>query len=90
MIALSAIMSAPAAAPEPKAVEIARAMMQAMGGEAAWKQARYVRFDFVVKTRGQVRIERKYLWDRQTGRCRLEEKSANENPGVVLFNIRDR
>jgi hypothetical protein len=90
LIALSAIMRAPAAAPEPKAVEIARAMMQAMGGEAAWKQARYVRFDFVVKTRDQVRIERKHLWDRQTGRYRLEEKSANDSPGVVLFNVRDR
>jgi hypothetical protein len=47
-----------AAATEPKAVEIARAMMQAMGGEAAWKQARYVRFDFIVKIHGQARIAR--------------------------------
>jgi hypothetical protein len=57
-IALSAIMRVSAAAPEPKAVEIARAMMQAMGGEAAWKQARYVRFDFIVKIHGQARIAR--------------------------------
>jgi hypothetical protein len=90
LIALSAIMRMPAAAPQPTAVGIARAMMQAMGGEAAWKQARYVRFDFMVKTRGQVRIERRHLWDKQTGRYRLEEKSANDSPGVVLFNIRDR
>jgi len=84
---LSAAMTA---APEPKAVEIARAMMQAMGGEAAWKQARYVRFDFILSTQGQPRIVRAHLWDKQTGRYRLEDKSANESPAVVLFNIRDR
>jgi hypothetical protein len=82
--------AAPEAAPEPKAVQIARAMMQAMGGEAAWKQAHYIRFDFIVSIHGQPRMERAHLWDKQTGRYRLEDKAANEMPGVVLFNIRDR
>lgn len=93
LVVLSAILGAPvvpAAAPDPKAVAIARTMMQAMGGEAAWKQARYVRFDFIVKVRGQPRIERAHLWDKQTGRYRLEEKSANDSPGVVLSNLRDK
>lgn len=89
-VALSAVLSVSAAAPDPKAAEIARAAMQAMGGEAAWKQVRYVRFDFIVQTGGQVRIARKHLWDKQTGRFRLEDKSANESPAVVLFNLRDR
>jgi hypothetical protein len=95
-IALSAAMlqaaqaGAPERAPDPKAVEIARAMMQAMGGDAAWQQARFVRFDFILKIHGMPRIVRAHLWDRQTGRYRLEDKSANEKPGVVLFNIRDR
>jgi hypothetical protein len=84
----AALTAAMTAAPEPQAVEIARRMMQTMGGEAAWKQARYVRFDFIVKIRGQVRIARAHLWDRQTGRYRLEDKSANDSPAVVLFNIR--
>jgi len=88
-VALSAILSAWAAAPDPRAVEIARAAMQAMGGEAGWKQVRYVRFDFIVKIGGQVRIARKHLWDKQTGRYRLEDKSANDSPGVVLFDLRD-
>jgi hypothetical protein len=91
---LSAIMIAPAAAPgpplEPKAVQLARAMMQAMGGEAAWKQARYVRFDFILSLHGEPRIVRAHLWDKQTGRYRLEDKAANESPAVMLFNIRDR
>jgi len=59
-----------------RAVEIARRMMQAMGGEAAWKQARYVCFDFVVKAHGLPTITRAHLWDKQTGRYRFEDKSA--------------
>jgi len=51
-------------------------MMQAMGGEAAWKQARYVCFDFVVKAHGLPTITRAHLWDKQTGRYRFEDKSA--------------
>jgi hypothetical protein len=85
-----ALVAAMTAAPEPRPVEIARAMMQAMGGEAAWKQARYVRFDFTLKIRGQVRISRAYLWDKQTGRDRLEDKSAEGKFAVVLFNTRDQ
>ncbi len=93
-MALPAILIVPAAAPEPalepKAVQIARAMMQAMGGEAAWKRAHYVRFDFILIIDRQPRIANAHLWDKQTGRYRLEDKSANERPAVVLFNIRDR
>jgi hypothetical protein len=85
-----ALAAAMTAAPEPQAVEIARAIMQAMGGEAAWKQAHYVRFDFVVKIHGQESIARAHLWDKQTGRYRLEDKSANGLPGIVLFNVRDQ
>src|ERR1035441_10782887 len=80
LMALSVVVTA---APEPQAVEIARGMMQAMGGEAAWKQARYVRFDFIVKIRGQARVARAHLWDKQTGRYRLEDKAANEQFAVV-------
>src|ERR1035441_2078591 len=61
LMSLSVVMTA---APEPQAVEIARGMMQAMGGEAAWKQARYVRFEFIVKIRGQARVARAHLWDK--------------------------
>ena len=89
-VALSAFFPLSASEPAPKAVLIARSVIQAMGGEAAWKDARFVRFDFIVKTNGIARIERKHLWDKQTGRYRMEEKSANESPGVVLLNLRTR
>jgi hypothetical protein len=87
---MQSMMQSIAAAPEPRAAGIARETMQAMGGEAGWKRARYVRFDFMVSTHGQVRIAQSHLWDRQTGRYRLEDKSVKESTGVVLFNVRDR
>ena len=31
---------------DPKAVEVARTMIQAMGGEDAWNAVHFVRFDF--------------------------------------------
>jgi len=93
-MALSVTLNSIAAPPEPKldpkAAEIARAMMQAMGGETAWKQARYVRFDFSIRVRGEPSVGRAHLWDKQTGRYRLEDKTANEQFAVVLFNVRDR
>ena len=87
-IALPAIMLT--AAPEPQPVEIAHGMLQAMGGEAAWKQAHYVRFDFTLKLRGMTRVAYAYLWDKRTGRVRLEDKSAQGKFAVVLFNTRDQ
>jgi hypothetical protein len=82
-------MAGTAAAPEPQAVEIARSMLRAMGGEDAWKQARYLRFDFDFTFRGRVITARAYLWDKQTGRARLEDKSAEGKFTVVLFNTND-
>jgi len=76
--------------PEWKAVEIARNVMQAMGGQDAWRRARFLRFDFSVKIRGQEMIYRSHLWDKQTGRYRLEDKDANGQAGVVLFNVASR
>jgi hypothetical protein len=92
-VALAAILTVTAvtrvltAAPDAQAVEIARGMMQAMGGESAWKQARYVRFDFRLTVRGQVKLARAHLWDKQTGRYRLEDRSAPGQVVVMLFNI---
>jgi len=85
--ALLALAAAAAAAPEPKAQEIAESMMHAMGGKEAWSRARVVRFDFIVKIGGHDTISRSYLWEKQTGRCRLEDSAGNGAPAVVLFNL---
>jgi hypothetical protein len=88
LLALSAALAAPP--PDPKALEIAHAMMQAMGGQKAWQQARYVRFDFIAAVHGEELMRRGHLWDTRTGRSRLEDKTAFGEPAVVLFNAATR
>ncbi len=75
---------------DPKAEGIARAMMQAMGGENGWTSAHFVRFDFKVSVGGKTVEDRSHLWDKQSGRYRLEEKTKAGRPQVVLFNVGDR
>jgi hypothetical protein len=71
---------------DPKAVELAHAMMQAMGGENGWNSAHFVRFDFDVTKGGKTLVDRKHLWDKFTGRYRLETKTKDGKSEVVLFN----
>jgi hypothetical protein len=67
---------------DPKAVEIATAMQQAMGGQDAWNAAHVVRFDFKVGAGNETKMSRSHLWDKHTGRYRLEQKNQ-----VVLMNM---
>ncbi len=72
-------------AADPKAVEVATAMQQAMGGMDAWNAAHFVRFDFKVSIGGESKADRSHLWDKQTGRYRFEQKNQ-----VVLMNLADK
>src|ERR1051326_9509676 len=82
----------PAAEPhrDAKADEIAHAVMNAMGGEKAWYAAHFVRYDFIVDLGNKVVENRSHLWDKMTGRYRLEDKTKDGKPRVVLFSINDR
>jgi len=73
-----------------KAEEIAHAMMQSLGGEKAWYAAHFVRFDFNVNMGGKQVAGRSHLWDKMTGRYRLEEKTKAGKSQVTLFNVNDR
>ena len=72
-----------------KAQEIAHAMMAAMGGQDAWNQARFVRYDFRVTAGGKTVADRAHLWDKATGRYRLESVDKGGTRQVVLFNTGD-
>ncbi len=92
VLALSCLLSAgrvASAERDPKAEEIAHAMMRAMGGEDAWALAHVVRFDFRVTAKGKVVANNLHLWDRKDGRYRLERMLKNGKREVVLFNIGD-
>ena len=74
---------------DPKAAEIARAMMQAMGGEEAWNSAHIVRFDFKFTANGKMVANNAHLWDRTDGRYRIERMPKDGKREVILFNIAD-
>jgi len=78
-----------AATRDPKAEEVARQMMQAMGGEEAWNAAHFVRFDFKVKAGPKLVADNHHLWDRKGGRYRLERLTKDGKHEVDLFNIGD-
>jgi hypothetical protein len=69
-----------------KALEIAKSMMKAMGGQEAWNAAHFVRYDFKVIAGGKTVVNRSHLWDKQTGRYRLEQTNKAGEGEVVLFN----
>jgi hypothetical protein len=72
---------------DPKADEINKAMVQALGGQDAWNAAHFVRYDFKVTAGGKKVVDRSHLWDKPTGRYRLEQKGKAGESQVVLFNI---
>ena len=74
---------------DPKAVEVTRAMMKAMGGEEAWNSTHFVRFDFKFKLDGKLLADNAHLWDRKDGRYRFEQTTNDGKRQVVLFRIGD-
>lgn len=67
-------------------LSIADRMIDAMGGQKAFDNARYIRFDFVVTRRKFPPIRHSHLWDKQTGRYRVEGKMRDGKSYVVLFD----
>jgi hypothetical protein len=83
----------PAATPAPsdtRALAIAAQVMDALGGEAAWRKVRFLRFDFAVESEGKVAMSRSHYWDKWTGRYRVEGKTKEGRPFVVLMNLNSR
>ncbi len=87
-LAVATLVALPAAAgSDPKALAVAERVSQALGGEAAWKATRYLRFDFAVEVDGQVKTSRAHTWDKWTGRYRLQGKNKEGQAFVVLMNV---
>lgn len=67
---------------DPRAVELAEGVLEAMGGEEAWRGTRFIRFNFFGF--------RLHHWDRHTGRHRMEGKSRDGDEYVVMHNVDSR
>ncbi|MBL7995983.1 hypothetical protein JNM05_11490 [bacterium] len=68
-----------------KALELADRMMNAMGGANAWNETRYFRFDFVVEADGKDVSRHQHLWDKFTGRYRVQGKMRDGKSYCMLY-----
>ncbi len=74
---------------DPLALRAESLMVAAMGGRAAWESARF--FDFVwAIERGGRTVERRHVWDRWTGRYKLEAPLGEGQQMVALFTTTTR
>lgn len=68
-----------------QATRIADEMMEALGGQENWDQARYIRFTNVRQDRRAT-----FTWDRHLGRLRIEAKNDAGIPFVILMSIKSQ
>lgn len=77
-----------AAQSDPRAIQLADAVMTALGGRDNWESTRYLRFDVVSERQGgEQRLLTDQYWDKYTGRHRLEAKTEEGVPYVALQNL---
>jgi hypothetical protein len=85
LLLAAAVFPAPeaqAADSDPRAVELAERTLEAMGGPEAWAATRYLSFHFFGR--------RTHVWDRYTGRHRVEGKTREDDTFLVLHDIHDQ
>jgi len=93
LVVLTGLGCGSAAAQSPsanRALAVVEQMMEAMGGEAAWQQARYLRFDWAVERDGKQVAYVRHLWDRYDGRYRVEWTSREGKQLEAFFNVNTR
>jgi hypothetical protein len=73
-----------------RALAVVEQMMEAMGGETAWQQARFLRFDWAVERDGKQVAYVRHLWDRYDGRYRVEWTSREGRQLEAFFNVNTR
>ncbi len=67
---------------------VSEKLWDAVGGKDNWRNARYFMFSCVGGSHHSfAQGERKYLWDKQTGNCRFDGISTDDEAITALFNI---
>jgi uncharacterized protein DUF6503 len=64
-----------------------QAMETAMGGKANMDKMRFLRFDWVVEKNGTEVARARHLWDRSTGRYRVEWRARDGRQVLSLLNV---
>ncbi|HEX5758583.1 MAG TPA: hypothetical protein VF121_05275 [Thermoanaerobaculia bacterium] len=67
---------------DPRAAEVAERLLTALGGREAWEATRYIRFNFNGR--------RTHVWDKHTGRHRVEGQTQEGKSFLVLHNVATR
>lgn len=67
-----------------RALQVEALMVEAMGGRKGWEQARFFDFIWAVERGGRT-VERHHVWDRWTGRYKLEAP-VGDHRMVAVFN----
>jgi len=75
------------AASDPEAVAVAGRLMEAMGGREVFDAQRTIVFRFTVVREGEQLSDWVHVWDRPTGRYRLEGETSDGEFVRVLFNV---
>lgn len=76
---------------DPRAVEVAHRLVDALGGRQAFEAARLARFDFRVERGGETLALYRHWWDRHRGDYRLEGVDRESGlPFRVLFDVSSR
>lgn len=70
------------AASDPQALRVADRMMEALGGSEAWEATRFIEFGFFGR--------RSHVWDKHTGRHRVEGETPDGAKYVVIHNVHDK
>lgn len=67
--------------------ELEDKLWEAIGGEKNWQNARYFMFSCTGGQHSFAQGERRYLWDKQTGSCRFDGMTTDDESVTALFNI---
>jgi hypothetical protein len=73
-----------------RAIEVADAVLRALGGAEAWEKTRFIHFVFAFEAGGARKASRTHLWDRYAGRLRYERTDPDGRPLVVLLDANTR
>jgi len=73
-----------AALPPERAIQTR--LVEATGGRDAWRDARFIAFDWIEYVDGEPIVSRRHAWDRETGRASLQ-MTIERRPVVVVYNV---